>query len=169
MRGYRLPRAAVMHGVIILGAGVIAGTVATLVQVVLWLLFTADFPGVLFRDARLTAALVLGARVLPPPATFDMAVWGVATVIHFALSIAYAAVIGPFCVRLEPARALAAGAVFGVALYVINLYGLTEIFPWFARARGWNAAVAHVAFGMTAVAAYRWLSFRYGVSRAGGR
>jgi hypothetical protein len=55
-------------------AGVIAGTLATLIQVLLWLIFTDDFSAILFRDARLTAALVLGASVLPPPATFDAGV-----------------------------------------------------------------------------------------------
>ena len=39
-------------------AGVIAGTSATLVQVLLWLVSTDAFPAILFRDARLTAAPV---------------------------------------------------------------------------------------------------------------
>ncbi len=143
-------------------AGVIAGTVATLIQVLLWLVFTDDFPAILFRDARLTAALVLDDSVLPPPATFDVGIMLVATFIHFALSIAYATLLAPLAVRLGGASALLAGAVFGVALYIVNLYGFTVVFPWFAQARGWIALVAHGVFGVMAILVYRWL----GVSSA---
>lgn len=155
------------YGVIIVGTGFAAGTMATLAQVLLWLVLGADFPAVLFRDARLTAALVLGRGVLPPPATFDLAVWVVAAVIHFAISIACAALLGPLAAQLSRVRALLAGAVFGIALYVVNLYGFTEIFPWFAAARGGIAVAAHVVFGLSTVAAWRVLSLRYGQSRSG--
>jgi hypothetical protein len=154
---------------ITLAAGMVAGTVATLAQVLLWLVSDADFPAVMFREARLTAALVLGDRVLPPPATFDATVWVIAALIHFVLSVGYAAVLGPLASRLSGVRMLLAGAVFGIALYVVNLYGFTEVFPWFALARGWNAAAAHVVFGLAAVVTYRWLLLNHGGFRPGGR
>lgn len=144
-------------------AGVIAGTLATLVQVLLWLVFTDDFPAILFRDARLTAALVLGGSVLPPPATFDAVIMLAATLVHFTLSIAYAALLAPL--RLGGVTALLAGAVFGVALYIVNLYGFTAIFPWFAQARGWIALVAHTVFGMSVISVYRWLDITSAHSR----
>lgn len=155
------------HWEIILYTGVAAGIAATVVQVLLWLAFAAPFPDVLFRDARLTAALVLGSRVLPPPDSFDASVWLVATFIHFALSIAYAALLGPLASRLSGIRALLAGAVFGMALYVVNLYGFSAVFPWFAQARGGIAAAAHVAFGVSAVVVYRRLRVRHAGFRPG--
>lgn len=139
-------------------AGVIAGTLATLIQVLLWLVFTDDFPAILFRDARLTAALVLGGSVLPPPATFDAGIMLASTLVHFALSIAYAALLAPLTVRLGSISALLAGTVFGVALYIVNLYGFTAIFPWFAQARGWITLIAHGVFGVTVISVYRCLS-----------
>ena len=139
-------------------AGVMAGIAATLVEVLLWLILTDDFPAMLFRDARLTAALVLGRSVLPSSATFDALVMLVATLLHFMLSIAYAAVCAPLAARLEIRPALAAGAGFGIGLYVVNLYGFTAVFPWFAAARGGIALSAHGVFGMTAVAVYRSVS-----------
>ena len=151
----------------VIWAGVAAGTVSTLAQVLLWLLFTDEFPAVLFRDARLTAALVMGSRVLPPPATFDTGVWFVAALVHFALSIFYAALLAPFAARLGNILLLAAGATFGIVLYAVNLYGFTGLFPWFAQARGWNAAVAHAVFGMTSVYAYRYLHLRNARSQPG--
>jgi hypothetical protein len=137
-------------------AGVIAGSLATLMQVLLWLLFTDDFPVILFRDARLTAALVLGESVLPPPATFDVGVMLTATLIHFTLSIAYAAVLAALTARLDVIVAFLVGAGFGIALYMINLYGFTAIFPWFVQARGWIALLAHGVFGMAVILVCRW-------------
>ena len=147
-------------------AGIIAGTFATLVQVLLWLIFTDEFPSVLFRDARLTAALILGSSVLPPPATFDVVVMLIATYIHFTLSIVYTAVLAALAARLATITALLVGIGFGVALYLVNLYGFTLIFPWFAQARGWIALLAHGVFGITAISAYRYLSINNARSQA---
>lgn len=140
-------------------AGLIAGTLATLLQISLWLLFTNDFPAVLFRDSRLTAALLLGGAVLPPPATFDMVIMLAATLIHFTLSIAYALVLKILAVQLDGINPLLLGFCFGIALYMVNLYGFTLIFPWFSQARGWIALLAHGAFGVAAISVYRWLEF----------
>ncbi len=149
----------------IIWAGVIAGVLSTLIQILLWLIFTDDFPAILFRDARLTAALVLGGSVLPPPATFDAGIMLAATLVHFALSIVYAAL---FAAHSGDVPTLLGGVVFGVALYVINLYGFTEIFPWFVQARGWIALVAHVVFGVSVIAACRSLHIRNGRLQSGG-
>ena len=138
-------------------AGVMAGIISTLVQILFWLAFTDDFPAILYRDARLTAAIVLGGSVLSPPAAFDAGVMLTATLIHFTLSIAYAAVLASAAGRLDLFPALLAGVGFGFALYMINLYGFTAIFPWFAQTRGWITLVAHLAFGLAAISVYRWL------------
>lgn len=137
-------------------AGVFAGTISTLIQVLLWLIFTDDFPAILFRDARLTATLLLGVSVLPPPTTFDIGAMLTATLIHFTLSIIYAAVLAALTTRLDAIAAFWAGLSFGIALYMVNLYGFTAIFPWFAQARGWITLIAHGVFGVAAIAAYRW-------------
>ena len=129
---------------------------ATLVQVLLWLVFTDDFMALLLRDARLTAALVLGQRVLMPPLGFDAGIMLTATLIHFALSIIYAALLAPLAAQLTLIPSLVAGAGFGGALYVVNLYGFTAIFPWFAQARGWITLLAHLVFGLSVMAVYRF-------------
>ena len=137
-------------------AGVIAGTSATLIQVLLWLVLTDAFPAILFRDARLTAALVLGNSALPPPATFDTGIMLVATLIHFALSLVYAALLARLTLSLGNVPALLAGAAFGIVLYFVNLYGFTAIFPWFAQARGWITLIAHGVFGVTVILVCRY-------------
>lgn len=141
----------------IMAAGISAGILSTLMQAVLWLAFTNDFPALLLRDAQLTAALLLGNSVLPPPVAFDPGVMLTATLIHFTLSIAYAALLARLTARLGTGAALLAGAGCGGVIYIVNLYGCTLLFPWFAQARSWMACVAHVTFGMAAVLTYRWL------------
>ena len=139
------------------GAGIIAGVVATVAQIVLWWAFTDDLPHILYRDARLTAAILMGPSVLPPPSTFDLEIMIVATVIHFGLSVAYGLILGLAIHRLSMRPALFSGLVFGLILYVVNMYGITEIFPWFSAVRDWITIIAHVVFGVSVAAAYKVL------------
>jgi hypothetical protein len=92
---------------------------------------------------------------LPPPATFDWSVMLIATLVHFALSIAYALALSVFISRLSTPLSLLAGAVFGLSLYAINMYGFTFVFPWFAAARDWITAATHGIFGMVVAAVYK--------------
>ena len=143
------------------GAGIAAAVVSTVVQILLWATLTDALPEVLWRDARLTAAIFLGSSVLNPPGAFDAQVLFVATLVHFALSIVYATVLAVIIARLSIARSLIAGGLFGLVLYAINLYGFTAIFPWFTVARGGITLAAHLAFGLTASAAYCRLRGRH--------
>ena len=45
-------------------AGFAAGILATIVQIVLWSVFTDALPEIFFRDARFAAAIVIGMPVL---------------------------------------------------------------------------------------------------------
>lgn len=137
-------------------AGVSAGILSTFAQLLLWVAFGEDALGLLLRDSRLTAALVLGHGVLPPPATFDIEVMLAATAIHFLLSIFYAAVLLPVR-RSGPVVSYLAGAGFGIVLYFVNMHGFTAIFPWFAEARGGITLATHVVFGVTVSMSYQYL------------
>ena len=131
---------------------------STLVQILLWLIFTDSFPAILYRDARLTAAILLGQSVLPPPASFDLGVVLAATLLHFSLSIIYVALLAYIAAFLKAVPITWIGVGFGIALYVVNLYGFTEIFPWFAQTRGLITLMAHGVFGVVAISVYRWLN-----------
>ncbi len=141
-------------------AGLAAGVLSTLMEILLWLAFTDRFPGVLFRDGRLTAAMVLGSKALPPPAAFSLWIMAVASIIHFTLSIIYGLAVAGLVAGRGRWAALAAGTLFGAALYGVNLYGFTLIFPWFAQARDWITFTAHLAFGICAAGTYHALSPR---------
>lgn len=136
-------------------AGIVAGILATGIQLFLWWIFLDAVPWMLYRDARLTAAILMGREVLPPPATFDRTVMIVATLIHFAISIAYSLILADLISRLRMLLSLLAGATYGLVLYGINMYGLTIIFPWFSEVRDWITIVTHIVFGVSMAGTYQ--------------
>jgi uncharacterized membrane protein YagU involved in acid resistance len=141
-------------------AGIAAGILATVVQIALWSVFTDALPTILFRDARFAAAIVLGRGVLSPSVSFDGPVMLVATLVHFALSIAYGLTLSPLISRLRTAPSLLAGAAFGLCLYGINMYGFTAVFPWFDANRDWITLVTHMVFGVAVAGVYKMLRQR---------
>jgi len=44
--------------------------------------------------------------------------------------------------------------VFGLAMYLLNFYGMTRFFPWFAEARNWVNVVSHLVFGVVVADTY---------------
>ena len=108
------------------------------------------------------AAIGMGRGVLPPPDTFALVPMMVAMAIHFMLAIVLAVVLALFVNRLGLGMAALAGAVFGLAVYLINFYGLTAFFPWFEMARNWISIFAHMMFGAVAALSYKWLQNRKG-------
>jgi len=140
-------------------AGIAAGVVATAFQIALWWVAAEPLPAIFFRDARLTAAIVMGSQVLPPPATFDGMIVLVATLVHFALSIAYGLILSTMISRRGAPyglrRCALAGAAFGLLLYAVNMYGFTFVFPWFVATRDWITAATHAVFGTVAAIVYK--------------
>ncbi len=151
-------------------AGLAAGAVATVAQMALWRLASLPLREMLLRDTRLAAAILMGRRVLSAPETFDWIVLCAASVVHIALSIIYGLVLAPLAVRLNLRPALAAGALFGLLLYGVNMYGFTAVFPWFEASRDWITVTAHLVFGVTLAAFCKyWNSHGIAFLRQSGR
>ena len=136
----------------ILVSGLAAGAIAALVQLFLSLLAGIPLLETLMRDANLTAALALGPGALPPRITSAWLVLPLATLIHLALAMVYAVVPAYLVSRQTSGPLLVTGALFGLALYVVNLYGFTALFPWFAVTRDWTTLVVHFVFGASLAA-----------------
>lgn len=133
-----------------LNAAIWAGLIAGLVFMMLEMLLVHFFePMSMWAPPRMIAAMALGRDVLPPPDTFNITIFIVAMMIHFPLSMVYAITLGWVVSRsdMSLSAAILAGTVFGLAIYVVNAYGFTVLFPWFANARGWIAIVSHAMFG----------------------
>jgi hypothetical protein len=145
-----LPRhqAGRVNPLMLLLSGIVAGIVATIAQLILWWLADTPILATLLRDAQLTAAIVMGSGVLPPPMTAQWDILLVATMLHFGLSVIYAILPAHFAGRLNARQALLGGAAYGMAIYAINLHGFTAIFPWFVVSRDWVTLAAHAVFGM---------------------
>ncbi len=133
-------------------SGLIAGLVFLALELILVPLLQGGSP---WGPPRMIAAIGLGKEVLPPPATFDLGIIFVAMLIHFALAIVYGLILALIIHRLSMGTAIVAGAVFGLALYVINFYGFTALFPWFAMARGGLSIFVHLVFGVVAAWVYK--------------
>ena len=107
------------------------------------------------------AAIVLGQGVLPQPgapATFGPTIMMTAMVVHFVFAVIYGLIGAALANRLGYGNAIALGAVFGLAIYLINFFPVASAwFPWFAMGRGWISAFAHIMFGVVVGSAYVWL------------
>jgi hypothetical protein len=145
-----------------LWAGLIAGAIFMMMEMVL---VATVGGGSAWGPPRMIAAILMGQEVLPPPATFDLGIFATAMAIHFALSVIYALVLAWIVSRwhLSTGLALAAGAVFGVVIYLVNFYPVASaLFPWFAMARNWITILSHVVFGISAAWVYVEMAGRRG-------
>jgi len=130
--------------------GAVGGLVAGLVFLIMELALVPTVGGgELWAPPRMMGAIVLGSDALPPPATFDAAIVAVGMIVHFALSAVLGVIFafGAAKLKLSGAMAIVAGAVFGLLVYVVNFYGFTAVFPWFAMARNAITIASHVVFG----------------------
>ncbi|MGI8943223.1 MAG: hypothetical protein ACR2FJ_03120 [Qipengyuania sp.] len=133
-----------------LRSGIIAGLIAGLVFMILEMVLVATVGGgSAWGPPRMIGAIVLGREVLPPPATFDLGIFLVAMLIHFALSAVLGVLFAMVALkmRLSNTMMIVLGVVFGLLVYLINFYGFTALFPWFAMARNWISIFVHAVFG----------------------
>lgn len=126
-------------------AGLVAGVVFMMLEMVMVPLFLDGSP---WGPPRMIGAIALGKAVLPPPATFSVGVVAVAMIVHFVLSAIYGVVLGLIIGRMQKTAAILVGGGYGLALYLINFYVFTAVFPWFANARNWVSVFAHIVFGL---------------------
>ena len=132
--------------------GVIAGAAFMMLEMILVATVGGESP---WGPPRMIAAIVLGKAVLPPPATFDFAIVLAAMAVHFVLSIGLGVLFATIASRMTTGTAIIAGAIFGIAIYIVNFYGFTVLFPWFAMARNWMSIFSHAVFGIVLAWAYK--------------
>ncbi len=137
-------------------AAIVAGIVAGLVFLVAELLLVPmALGGSAWGPPRMIGAIVLGEGVLPPPATFDGFVVLSAVAFHLLLSVVYAIIFALVARAWGIGAALVAGVVYGLLIYVVNFYGMTAFFPWFAEARNWVTVFSHALFGAALALVYK--------------
>jgi hypothetical protein len=131
-------------------SGIIAGAVFLILALVLVPVLLGGSPWGL---PRMIAAIILGDGVLTP-VTFSAGIVLTAVGVHFVLSIIYAFIFALFLGRLQLGPALLAGLGGGLLLYLVNFYGFTVLFPWFATVRSWVVILDHLVFGVVTAWSY---------------
>lgn len=106
---------------------------------------------------RLISSIALGPSVLAPPATFEPSILLAGLFVHFTLSIGFTLVLAWVTHRWGLITGILLGGLFGWALYLINIYSLTLIFPWFVVMKHPAFLTAHLIFGMLAGGIYELL------------
>ncbi len=106
---------------------------------------------------RMMGAMALGEQVLAPPAAFDAAACLAGLMVHVMLSLLFASLLAWITHRWGLITGIILGGFFGWALYLINIYTLTMVFPWFIMMKHPAFLAAHVIFGMTAGGVYELL------------
>ncbi len=141
-------------------AGLAAGAVLMVLELLWSTLVSGDSP---WAVSYMISAIVTGPATLQST-DFSLTVVAVALAAHYVLGVLFglvlAAIIVPFRLDSTVGMVLLAGAVFGVVLYLLNFYGMTRFFPWFAELRGAPTVMTHLIFGMTAALLY-WKFNRY--------
>ncbi len=107
-------------------------------------------------NMRMTAAILMGTGVLPPPATFDPLLFVVSSIVHFGLSLIYGLIVAWFVRRSGWAVGLMIGVAVGFGIYVVNYYVFAPLmFPWLSVQRsGLVPTLIHPVFGLVAAAVY---------------
>ncbi len=134
---------------------VIAGLVAGTVFLVLNLLFATLYYQVsAWTVFRYAASIVMGPGVLPPPASFDAATLVVGLGVNYLLALVYAVILAFIIPRWGLIVGIVGGALYGAALYFINLYTLTLLVPWLFAVNSMPLLISHVVFGAVAGGVY---------------
>ena len=135
-------------------AGLIAGAVFLVVLLIAYPLATG---GTLWTIFRFIGAMILGEAVLPPPTSFDAGIVITAVIVHFTLAVLYTLVLAFIVHRWRLLVSIIGGALFGLALYLINFFTFTFFFAWFYPARAWPFSLVHILFGAVAGGIYELL------------
>lgn len=137
-------------------AGFGAGGILMLLEIA-WVSMTGHNP---WLTTRMVAAMIMGWEVLQSSG-YDIVVVVAALVVHYILGITFAlmlaALIAPFHLDSSMGLVMLTGAAFGALLYVLNFYGMSGAFTWFAEMRGWPTFIGHLVFGASCAMFYRLL------------
>jgi len=129
----------------VLLAGIVAGIAFFVANLLLSTILT---PSLLLRYI---ASLVMGGDVLTNGNSTALIV---GVIVHFALSFLFALVISIVIHRWGLLVGIIGGGILGLALYAINLYTLTLLFPWFFAINTSSLLISHVIFGAVAGGVY---------------
>ena len=134
-------------------AGLIAGVILLILMLIGYPVATGGSAWTVFR---FIGSLLLGREIIGSP-DFNFGITVTAIVVHLALSVVYAWILAFIIHRWGLIIGFIGGAVFGLALFAINFYTFTLLFPWFTIVRTWQFVALHILFGTVAGTVYELL------------
>lgn len=135
-------------------AGIIAGFIFLFLNIFLVPILLG---GNMWVIIRLFSSILFGHIILAPPATYNLTALVACIIINFVLSELYTILIAFVLHKYGLATGIIGGAVFGLAIYLINFYSLSYFFPWFFVLRSWPFVMTHILFGAIAGGVYELL------------
>lgn len=135
-------------------AVLIGGLVSALVFLVVNIILGTVYLGSPNLTWRILGSLVQGPGALPPGDGTSMSMMLAALVVHIPLSILFTALIAVVVHEWGLVTSVIVGGLMGLAIYVINFFGLSFLFPWMEPLASWLMMASHVAFGAVAGGLY---------------
>lgn len=142
-----------------LKAALLAGLGAGVLLLVLeMLLVPVALGGGAWAPVRMMASVVFGESLITSAAPMGLGVVLVGLLVHFAVSLLFAVVLGMLVRWFDWGPAALFGAGFGLAMYMILFHATWTWLGWFAAGRTMSNILLHVTFGVTAALVYRALA-----------
>ena len=145
-------------------SGLAAGAVLMVLDLVWSSLVAGGGP---WQTSHMIAPIFMKSQAPAPPQAaypFSLGVVWVALAVHYALGVMFGlilvAIMTPLNLDATMTRAIMTGLAFGLALYIVNFYGMAQLFPWLVDMRSWPTVMAHLVFGMVAALLYWKLTER---------
>lgn len=132
----------------VLVAALVAGTAFLLVNLVLTQVLYDINPAL---SLRYIASLVMGEAIVMDDDAVSLIV---GVLVHYGLSLLFTLVVTIVVHRWGLLVGIIGGGLLGIAIYFINLYTLTLVFPWFFAMNGTVWLLSHLFFGMAAGGVY---------------
>lgn len=146
-----------LRQVVDLRAALIAGVVSGILFLGIASLITTNALGTPVSLVRLFASVVLGAAILDPNSTITPLALIAALGVHLLFSISFGLLVAYVIHRWGIVIGVIGGGALGLALYFINFYSLSLLFPWFFTFRSTLLLVMHVLFGAVTGGLYELL------------
>lgn len=135
-------------------SGLIAGFIFYLLNIFIVPIFLG---GNMWVIVRLFASVFLGESILAPPANFDLTALLISITANLILSLGFTYLIAFILHQFGLIVGILGGAIFGVAIYLINFYSLSYFYPWFFAMGSWIFVLTHIFFGAIAGGIYELL------------
>lgn len=138
-------------------AALIAGLVSGIVFLGIAALVTTNALGTPISLVRLFASIVLGQGILNPTIDVTPIAWIAALIVHLLFSVGFGLLVAYVVHRWGFIVGILGGGLLGLALYFINFYSLSLLFPWFFTFRSMLMLIGHVLFGAVTGGLYELL------------